>query len=306
MSVARILRIYLEADMLEHARSGGFGILSRLKNALELRGFRVEFRRNSDEERQKSAQRQGYSLFHMQDPFHDRALNLRRSYFYPYWRIENTAERWKFEVAQKAFYAPAIDAATTKDWADGWRKWLLKTSLDAVSREGPIYVPLQGRLLSQRSFQVASPIQMLRDTLERNPLTPVLAGLHPGELYEQDERDAVDALGFEFQNLTVRTGQMEGALKTSRFVVTQNSSAALMGYFLHKPAVLYGKVDFHHIAANVADLGVDGAFDAVADQCPEFDKYLFWFTEMNAIKADADDAEERLLNLLARRGWDVD
>lgn len=306
MSVAKIVRVYLEPDMLEHAKSGGFGMMNRFQSALGSRGFRVEFRWNSHEERLKSAGRQGYSLFHMEDPFHDRALNLRRSYFYPYWRIENTAKRWEFDVARTQFHPPGVDAATSEAWADQWRRWLFKRDLADVRHNGPIYVPLQGRLLSHRSFQSTSPMSMLRQTLERYPDEKVLAGLHPGENYSEDERCALLDLESEFGRLQLVTGQMTEALKACRFVVTQNSSAALFGYFHHKPAVLFGRVDFHHIAANVHELGIDAAFDAVEIAAPEFDQYLYWFTEVNAIKADEDNAEKRILDRLLNHGWKVE
>ncbi len=46
--------------------------------------------------------------------------------------------------------------------------------------------------------------------------------------------------------------------------MTQNSAVAMTGYFFHKPSVLFGRIDFHHIAANVHELGVDEAFRQVA------------------------------------------
>ena len=306
MAEKKILRVYLNPDMLDHARNGGFNFVNRIANALEPRGFRIEFRKNSDVERLKSAGRKGYSLFLMDDPIHAKALTMRRSYFYPFWRIEASARRWEFEVAQTPFDAATIDGAAATDWADKWRKWLFKGEAKAVSRDGPIYVPLQGKLLRQRSFQSTSPVEMLDLTATRFPAHVILAGLHPGEVYSEKERLALDGLRQKHPNLTITTGDMTQALKTCRLVVTQNSSAAFFGYFFHKPAVLFGKIDFHHIASNTHDLGIDDAFTAALGSQPEFDRYLYWFTMMNAIRADAEDCEDQILKTLARRGWQVD
>ncbi len=306
MSVSKILRVYLDPEPLQRARQGKFNFVNKIATVLEGRGFRVEYRKNSDLERLASGARNGYALFLMDDPLHDRALTIRRSYFYPFWRIEASAKRWEFEVAKKPFDPREVDTDIAKAWADDWRKWLFKGAASAITTDGPIYVPLQGRLLQHRSFQAASPVEMVDQVATRFPDMPVLATLHPAETYAQAERDALETLRTRHQNLTVTTGQMNEALATCRFVVTQNSSAALFGYFFAKPAMLFGRIDFHHIAANVHELGVQDAFETVQNMAPDFDRYLYWFTMLNAIRADAEDCEDQILHILRKRGWQVD
>ena len=306
MSTAKILRVYLDPEPLEWAFQGKFNFVNKIAQALVTKGFRTEFCKNSDEERLKSAARNGYSLFLMDDPFHPNALTMRRSYFYPFWRIEASAKRWEFEVATKAFNPSTVDADEATAWADRWRKWLFKGTTENVAIDGPIYVPLQGRLLHHRSFQTVSPMEMLERTAAYFSDMPILAGLHPAEVYTSAERQALDEITKRYPNLRVVEGQMERALSECRFVVTQNSSAALFGYFFHKPAVLFSRIDFHHIAANVHDLGQQEAFDAVQNMKPEFDRYLYWFTIKNAIRADADDVSDQIISTLTKRGWQVD
>ncbi|WP_289042952.1 hypothetical protein [uncultured Aliiroseovarius sp.] len=306
MSVAKILRIYLDPEPLKRARLGKFNFVNQIVSALEKRGFRVEYRKNSNLERLASAARNGYSIFLMDDPLHDNALTMRRSYFYPFWRIEASAKRWEFEVAQKEFDPNTVDPDAARDWADNWRRWLFKGAASQITSDGPIYVPLQGRLLHHRSFQSASPVEMVAHVATYFPKAPILATLHPAEVYTQAEHKALNDLAARYPNITLATGQMNEALATCRFVVTQNSSAALFGFFFGKPAALFGQIDFHHIAANVHALGVQEAFDTVQNMTPEFDRYLYWFTMQNAIQADADDCEDQILRTLRKRGWQVD
>ena len=82
-------------------------------------------------------------------------------------------------------------------------------------------------------------------------------------------------------------------------------TAALSGFFFHKPAVLFGQIDFHHQMLNVAELGQDRALSEVKTATPTFDQYLYWFIHQNAIKADAPDAGDRIVELLQRRGWQI-
>lgn len=89
---------------------------------------------------------------------------------------------------------------------------------------------------------------MIERTLAIFPNYKIVATLHPKEIYSVRELNAVEHLERTYPNLEVRTGQMEVLLDQCAFVVTQNSSIAFNGYFFEKPAVLFWKIDFHHIA----------------------------------------------------------
>lgn len=305
MTVARILRIYLEKAEIQRARAGNYNLMNRIGSAFGGQGFRVEFVQNTLEQRLKSAGRNGYSLFFMADPFHDRALNLRLAYYFPFWRIENTNERWEFDVALKDYDPAGLETDIARKWADRWRRFLFRgTAADPV-REGMIYIPLQGRLLERRSFQRASPVKMIETVLEQDKDRRVLVGLHPKEAYSDTELAALETLSIKHARLSVIRGGVKEALRTCDYVVSENSSVALSGMFFHKPAILFAKVDFHHIALNVARIGAEEAFARVAEWRPDFDTYLHWFIALNSIKADAEDAEAQILAAVRRHGWRV-
>jgi len=305
MAEAKILRIYLDPIPLAQVEAGNFNFFDQVRAAFQGAGFRVEFRKNSDVQRLKSASRRGYSLFLMDEPFHPKALTVRKAYYYPFWRIENTAKRWEFQVAKAPFDAAEVAPERAKLWADNWRKWLFKGMAEQPEKEGFVYVPLQGRLLNHRSFQTMSPIEMLRSTLAHDPARRVVAGLHPGETYTSKERAALDEVVKDNARLTLQSGGMEAALRGCDYVVTQNSTAALSGFFFQKPAVLFAKADFHHIAANVADLGEKAAFETVHTMGPAYDQYLYWFIQKMAIKADEPGAQQAILDTVRARGWVV-
>ncbi len=305
MAQPKILRVYLDPVPLKQARKGAFGILNRIKAALEPRGFRIEWRENSEVERLASATRRGYALFLMDDPLHGRALTLRKAYYYPYWRIEASGQRWEFEVARTRFDPAETDPVAAENWVNNWRNWLFKQKgMGGVTRDGPVYVPLQGRLLERRSFQTASPLEMIH-AVQQSTGKPILLALHPGEDYSDAELAAVQAIADADPRVSLQTGGMVEALKCCDHVVTQNSTAALSGFFFHKPAVLFGQIDFHHQMQNVAELGQDRALSDVKAAAPAFDQYLYWFIHQTAIKADAPDVSTRIVELLQRRGWEV-
>ncbi|HRO15021.1 MAG TPA: hypothetical protein PLL33_08265, partial [Paracoccus sp. (in: a-proteobacteria)] len=84
-----------------------------------------------------------------------------------------------------------------------------------------------------------------------------------------------------------------------------NSAVAFDGYLLHKPAVLFAQIDFHHIGLNVADMGADAALRAAPDHAPDFDGYLLWFLRRQAIDGQAADAGARILAAMRRGGWPI-
>ncbi|MGR3364678.1 MAG: hypothetical protein ACU0CY_10900 [Maritimibacter harenae] len=306
MAEAKILRIYLDDVMLDMARRGVFGFVARVTKAFEEAGFRVELRRNGFEERLKSGARHGYSLFLMDDPFHPKSLTMRKAYYFPFWRIEATARRWEFEVARKTFDPADIDPVTAENWVHNWRRWIFKRGPEAAEKTGLIYVALQGKLAEHRSFQSMSPMEMIAAVRDRAGDRRILLGLHPGEDYPDRDRAALDRIAAEDSRVTIRTGGMEEALRVCDAVVTQNSAAALSGFFFGKPAILFGDCDFHHQMPRVGALGVDEAWRHLEGPPPAFDQYLYWFIQLNAIKADEEGiAEERIRATCRRHGWEI-
>jgi hypothetical protein len=301
----RALRIYLDQIPLRRAEKGDFNLINRIRNAFESREYSVELCLNSDEARLQSAAWGGYSLFHMDDPFHARALTLRRAYFYPFWRIENSAKRWEWEIAATPFEPEFIDAEAAEKFCRFWRKRLFNLTAPPANRDGFVYIPLQGRLLDHRSFQMLSPVKMIETVLQHDPARDVIVGFHPGETYSQAELDAVQAIADRTPRLTISSEPMESHLTRCDYVATENSSVALAGCFFHKPAVLFAQIDFHHISANAIQLGAQEALRAVPDHAPDYDKYLFWFLKLTTINGGSEDAERQIIDMVRRKGWDL-
>lgn len=301
----RILRIYLDPTMLQLAREGGFGFVNRITETFEAEDFRVDLVRNSFDQRARSGARNGYSLFHMDDPFHTKALTMRKAYYYPYWRIEPTAERWDFAVAQKSFDPGEIDTDLAASWFADWRKWLFKKGPSEARKEGVIYVALQGLLAEHRSFQSMSPLEMIHAVQDYAGARKIILGLHPGETYSDAELAALETISTKDARVTVQTGRMEEALRSCDLVVTQNSTAALSGLFFGKPAALFARSDFHHLLPSTFEQSPEEAMAQAEGLALPFAAYLYWFVELNSIKADAPDAGDKILAICRANGWQI-
>lgn len=297
MSPGPVLRVYLHHPLLHMARQDKLGFLNRMRRLLEARGWRVEIHPSGEAARRDAPTRDGYALFNMERPTHEAALTFRLAYHYPFWHLERTAERWRWPVAQADFHAGAADAA---DFAQRLRDRVLPGP--RPTRGDYILIPLQGHIRKQRSFQAASPVRMIRAALRSG--RPCIATLHPKESYDPADMAALARLSARHPNLTVGGDTMR-LLRDCAFVVTQNSAVAFDGYILDKPAVLFGLVDFHHIALNVREWDEDRAIALAPDHRPDFAGYLDWFLRQNSLDMMAGDADQRMVSAMRTGGWPV-
>ena len=297
---ATTLRIYLQGNMLDTSRAGTFNFMNVLKSAVEGAGWQVEFHETGPAARRHAPRQDGYALYHMEPPTHDRALTFRRAYHYPFWQIEPVPQRWRFHVAQSRFDPQSLDPVQARAFADRLRARVLP---GPAPRRGPtVLVPLQGLIRRCRSFQTMSPVEMLAATLATG--RPTTATLHPGEEYGDADMRALEKLAAQHPNLTIG-GNTAQILRDCAFVVTQNSAVAFDGYLLGKAAVLFGQIDFHHIGLSVADLGPAQALALAATHQPDFDAYLYWFLQQNCVNASRADAGEQILAQMRRGGWPI-
>ncbi|WP_299562948.1 hypothetical protein [uncultured Sulfitobacter sp.] len=287
---------YMEPDLRESAAAGKHNFIGKVASVLQNAGIRVTYRDFG------APHRGGYSLSHMKEPPDPQGLVFRRVYHYPFWQIERSAARWQWDVACANFDGEDIDRAEADRFYTFWQKRLFGDLPQRTSRNGFIYIPLQGRITRHRSFQHCSPIRMVEACLAADE-RPIVAALHPKEQYSADEHAALYELEAAHPRLTVRQGGMDALLRTCDCVVTQNSSVAFNGYFFRKPALLFARVDFHHIAvkADLADLA--RSFALLDAKCPDYAGYLHWFWQKKCINAGRPDAEMRIAARFRRFGW---
>lgn len=289
--------IFLDDSLRKSAGNGRHNFIGHLIGTLEENGYRVDLMPEENTHRAGL----GRGMTHMTPPPVG-GLTFRRVYHYPFWAIESTSERWNWNVAQTKFLAETVSKASADRLYDRWQKRLFPRTAQTATRDGFVYVPLQGRLLQHRSFQSCSPIEMLFHTLTAEPNREVFAALHPNEHYSDAEMDALIALADDNPRLSIRTGGMEELLHGCDYVVTMNSAAAFNGFFFGKPCILFGRIDFHHIAlmARPDDLS---AFDQIASHAPDYARYLSWFWQEHCINAGRPDVRQQIRAALIRGGW---
>jgi hypothetical protein len=293
---------YLNTKMRRQAERGNQNFIRQTSAVLTAAGFEVAYDNNDDLGRLQALSRPGRSLFLMDDPVDARGLTIRKTYVGPFWHIEKQSKRWEWPVARAAFDADAVDHVRA---AAFYRRWSSKLFWGATKRDGFVFMPLQGRLLTRRSFQFCSPIDMIKATLQHEPMRKIIATLHPSESYGPHELDALTELTDTYDQLTVQTGETDALLRDCDYIVTQNSSLGFQGCFLKKPLILFGKADFHHIGLDVHELGVAEAFARRPDHAPDYAAYLYWFLQKQAINAGRPETQTLIREALRRHSWHV-
>lgn len=301
MKATNFVTFYMEPDLCKSAQLGKHNFIGKLVGVMSRAGLEVQYLPFGQRSERKGIE---WSMSHIKSPPDARGLCFRRAYQYPFWQIEQSEERWSWDIAQAAFEPVKSDAKEAERFYRFWQNRLFGDAPESARKSGFVYIPLQGMLLDHRPFQLCSPIQMVEHCLAQTDL-PVIAGLHPNEHYSRPETRALDALEKVHDRLTVKVGGMNELLLGCDYVVTQNSSAAFNGYFFGKPALLFRKTDFHHIAvqADIADLAA--GFSTVQTSRPDYAAYLHWFWQKNCINAGRPEAEERIAERLKRFCWPI-
>lgn len=301
MDPSRDFRLYLSPKVIRQAEAGQHGFIARLTGVLQAHGYRVELCRTGREARALAPTLPGWAMYRMEHPTHDRALVFRKVYHSPFWAIETTAARWRWPVAQAGFPRRRIDPAKAAEFHARWQQKLFGDAPRRASRDGFVYLPLQGRLCEHRSFQDCAPLEMLERTLAREKTRKLLVTLHPKEVYTPEDLTALEDLCRRFPRLEMVQRPMAEMLQHCDYVVTENSSAAFFGFFFGKPAITFARIDFHHICLGQND------FDRVAEHAPEYDRYIWWFWQKMALNLGRPAGiDQKIAERLARCGLPMD
>lgn len=290
---APILNFYIPPWLFDRVDRAGT-IFGRVKQAAQLAGWELVLHGEDDPPAPR-----GYDLLYNRPVARPNTLVLRKCGFEPFFRIETSNDRWDWQVAQVPF-------ATDKggEWFRSYWLGELFKGLK-ISQGGYAFMPLQGRLLHKRHFQTCSPVQMIEAALKSDPNRPIRATLHPREDYSADELQALDdiqqASGGRFS--LSQTPSMH-LLAGCDYVVTQNSTLALIGMFAQKTPILFAEIDFHHLAGSLPHIGLDAAY-AGLHRPRKWGAYLHWYFKENAITTRDDDAAAQIVARMAGLGWPI-
>lgn len=246
-----------------------------------------------------------YHLFQIDGAVGRHALNVRQAHFYPYWSIEYAKSRHAPRIAAKRFEPELIGGVLAQVFFTQMQTRHLPERPAETGMRDFALVALQGRLTERRSWQYADLHGMVRAIKEQDPERLIVLKPDPKENYSEQDKALISELA-EIPNLTVSNEDTDALLAACAYVVTQNSSVAFRGFLHRKQAIQFARSDFHHICQTVhTPDDAAKAFKNLRDEPPLFDKYLFWYLQMNCINAGRENAGAKIIEMVNECGWPI-
>ena len=229
-------------------------------------------------------------------------LNATLAYIPPYWHLDAQGVLADSAIASRSFdpatvaQAPAkrhfvaLHARLVDRRRSRYRQRLDTETLPA----GAIAVFLQGRLPHQRGTAHCEPADLLRAVAKGAGGRPVLVKPHPLEVWR--DLQAVLALQIEGYDLISTDANIHDILASSVATVSFNSAVALEGFLHRKPAILFGRADFHQFCETVS--APDDFAAALARGLQRrhgYEKFLYWYFAQNCLSLKARDFEARVM-----------
>ncbi len=301
MSDVTHLSIYLEAPLL--AQAGRSRVLQRIAMAMAWRGVECELRPNTAAAR-RIAERTGERRIYQQGGAEiPGALMLRLCHSEPFWQIEASGDPWSWSATQARFEPETVDPDAARQFLMYRRRRLFGRRERRL--EGFVAAPISGRLARRRDHQVMSTLDMVDALREMEPDRDVLLTVEQEGTLSPADQEALRHVLRRHKGVRLVSRSATDLLARCDYVVTQDSALTLDSFFMEKPAVLFARAEFHHIAGSVPRDGIGRAFDAVRSAPPDYARYLYWYLRGQMIDVGAEDAEQAILARLRVLRWDI-
>lgn len=170
--------------------------------------------------------------------------------------------------------------------------------------EGAIAVFLQGPSPQNLGHAHCTVAEMLAAVAMGAQGRTVLVKPHP--LKPDLGRAQIAAACARGHALVATDANVHDILACAAVTVSINSAVALEGFQHGKPAILFGKSDFHHFVETVrAPEAFPAALRAALARRDDHARALYWYFGQHCLWLDAPDFEARLLAIFARAGFDA-
>ncbi len=297
----RRLDIYVPSEMVGIADQKPTHFLANVRAAFQGVGAEVSFMDATPEALQQSYRDDAYSLFYRNRPTHPHALEVRPAAFGPFWMIDKTADPAQKLVYGRAFEPDNVDSELATRFSQRITDRHKKAE---VSQGGYVLVAMQGVIGRQRFWQSMNPLDMVRETIAHEPTRKVFLKLHPREDYSDVDLAALNAM-IDGDRVQIVDGDLDSLLAGCDYTVSMNSSVSLKGLLYHKPGILFGDAEFHHVFQSVRIKGLSASFSDVMGADLPVERYLFWYLRQQHLWNFKPSIQKDILRRCRVMGWDV-
>ena len=284
-------------------------IYPKIEDIIHARGGRVDIAR-----RVGSVGRLADQDLHIVDNGHiQRAgyLNSATAYLDTFWHLDPSGVLANSSISDKIFDPELIDkagadrfyAAIIARFAAVRRSRYRQPDAMLAVPDGAIAVFLQGPAPHQLGQAFCSTEAMLCAVAKGAGGRPIVVKPHP--LKPDLGLEQIDRVRAQGHDLMTTTANVHDVLAKAAVSVSINSAVAMEGFQHGKPAIVFGKSDFHHFVETVRngdDFGT--ALQAALARKLDHARALYWYFGLNCLWLEAPDFEARLLAVFAEAGFD--
>jgi hypothetical protein len=293
------------------ARLSGF--LAKLHAGFTRAGARVEIRRRDFAALEALAETPDFHIVWQGRMRHPRLLNTAVGYIFPFWYLDAEGVYGASSLAHAAFDPAAQPAPEARAFVQRLRQRLVVPRQSRIDQpqsptgplpEGAIAIFLQGWSEPTERLRHMTEAEMVAAVLADTAGRPVIVKPHP--LARDTETFELLAALQDDPRVTVSFGNIHDILASAALSVSLCSSVSLEGMLHRRPAVLFGRSDFHHCAETVTRAKDWPAAQAraLARDWP-FDAFLYWFLARQMVNAGRPDLLEQAAARIAATGADL-
>ena len=242
------------------------------------------------------------------------ALNTALAYLPPYFHLDPQGVLAESAAGGAEYSEAGVNAVLASSKFRGLHDRLVKKRRsrygpkDEVTEipDGCIAVFLQGDNPHRQGSAYCDNETLLRTVAENAGGRTVVVKAHP---VSKQLDDAQLILNLLQDGLPVEPtdANVHDILRQCSVTVSYNSAVAIEGFLHKKPAILFGKSDFHHVVETVCDpCDFPTALSAALASQHDYAKYLHWYFSNYAVSVEDWLLEDKLLQIFESRGFTED
>ncbi|WP_299208723.1 hypothetical protein [uncultured Tateyamaria sp.] len=241
-------------------------------------------------------------------------LNTTLAYLPPFYHLDPRGVLAHSSAGHARFDPATIDQGQAQKLWDNlqhrfverrWSRYDQPKERSAIP-EGCVAIFLQGDTPQRWGTAHCDPEVMVRSVAAQAKDRPVVIKAHPS-FNPKAEQQMIHALQAEGLKLIPTHANIHDILAACSVTVTFNSAVALEGFLHHKPAILFGKSDFHHVCETVIDPEKfnDHLTRALSAQ-HDYQHFLYWYFSTFCLALDHPNLDMDILQIFTNQGFSPD
>ncbi len=238
-------------------------------------------------------------------------LNAGVAYFWGFWHLDPKGVKAFSSIGALPYDPARIPLHRARPFFDRLRRRCLHKRISKYDQPAKVASFPQDAIsvFFQGQFPVASgatsfdDMQMLRCVQAHAGERAIIVKPHPLVSDARDIQSARD-IAAKDKRIIVTNANVHDILKSSCVNVSINSTVALEGFLHRKPAILFGKSDFHHFAGTVERPGDFGEVLArELERQGGYAQYLAWYFTGNCLSLNSDRLTDDIWRIFAEAGF---